>query len=146
MTAVALLGDTATSAAIATVVATGITSFTGWAIARSARRSSERGQEQTSRTDLEKEAFQRAKGFYVDTIDRQAAEMERQARELERQDRELEECRRVEARLRRDQEALRLSEARSQRRVEELSARVEELAAELGTAQAALRQQRGGAS
>lgn len=56
-----------------------ITALATVATQRAAAKAAVRNAELTSRTDLEREAFERAKGFYTDTIDRQAAEI----RELE---------------------------------------------------------------
>ena len=55
---------------IAAVIAAAAAAFT----ARSASRASTRSTEVASRTDIEKEAFERAKEFYTDTIDRLTAE------------------------------------------------------------------------
>jgi hypothetical protein len=145
MLASLLLGDTATSAGIATIVATAITSFTGYAIARSARVAQERGAETTTRTDIEKAAFERAESYYIKamgrqddtiaqqglTIARQGEKIERQEREIEEQERKLEQCQKREERL--------------QEEVERLSRRVGELDRKLGTAEEELaRVRRGG--
>lgn len=74
-----LLVDTALSTAIATVIAATIAALAAWATQRSAAQAAVRNQSVASRTDIEKEAFERAKTFYTDTIDRQANEV----RELE---------------------------------------------------------------
>lgn len=42
---------------------------------RSAARAAVRNASLSSRTDLEREAFERAKGYYTDTIDRQARDI-----------------------------------------------------------------------
>lgn len=42
---------------------------------RSAARAAVRNAQLSSRTDIEKEAFERAKGYYTDTIDRQARDI-----------------------------------------------------------------------
>ena len=55
---------------IAAVIAAAAAAFT----ARSANRATTRSTEVTARTDIEKEAFERAKEFYTDTIDRLTAE------------------------------------------------------------------------
>lgn len=62
--------------AIATVIAALIAGLAGWATARTSAKSEVRRQETASRTDIEKEAFQRAKDFYTDTIDRQAKQID----------------------------------------------------------------------
>lgn len=69
------MGDTATSTAIATVIATIITAGAALVTQRSAARAAVRNQETSSRTDIEREAFARAQGFYTDTIDRQQREI-----------------------------------------------------------------------
>ena len=68
-------GDTAKSTGIATVLAVLITGAVTLATQRAAAKASVRNQDVASRTDIEKEAFERAKGFYTDTIDRQAHEI-----------------------------------------------------------------------
>lgn len=62
----------AASTAIATVIATVITSAVFLATQRSANKAAERNTNVTSRADIERDAFDRAKTFYTDTIDRQA--------------------------------------------------------------------------
>lgn len=59
--------------AIATVIAAIIAAFAAIATQRSAAAAAVRNQSVSSRTDIEKEAFERAKDFYTDTIDRQGA-------------------------------------------------------------------------
>ena len=68
-----------TDALPAVVVAAAVSGLFGWVTQRSAARANLRSTETTTRTDIEKEAFERAKGFYTDTIDRQ----DRQITELE---------------------------------------------------------------
>ncbi|HET6909052.1 MAG TPA: hypothetical protein VFH54_06920 [Mycobacteriales bacterium] len=77
------MGDTATSTAIATVIATIITAGAALVTQRSATRAAVRNAEVTSRTDIEKEAFERAKLFYTDTIDRQDRAIETRDRKIE---------------------------------------------------------------
>lgn len=57
--------------AIATVLAALIAGGAAIATQRSAAAAAVRNQSVSSRTDIEKEAFERAKSFYTDTIDRQ---------------------------------------------------------------------------
>lgn len=71
------MGDTA----IASIIAATIAGLVGWATSRQSRKAQEASAEAavanqavSSRTDLERDAFERAKGFYTDTIDRQHAE------------------------------------------------------------------------
>ena len=75
------MGDTA----IASIIAAAIAGLVGWATSRQSRKAQEASakaaaeaavanQTVSSRTDLERDAFERAKGFYTDTIDRQHAE------------------------------------------------------------------------
>lgn len=75
------MGDTA----VATVIAALIAALVGWATSRHNNRSQEASakaaaeaavasQTVASRTDIERDAFERAKSFYTDTIDRQHAE------------------------------------------------------------------------
>ena len=65
------MGDFTLTAALATVIATTITGGVMLLTQRSAAAAAVRNQSTASRTDIEKEAFERAKGFYTDTIDRQ---------------------------------------------------------------------------
>lgn len=73
------MGDTATATAIATILSAGIAAAVGIITQRSAARASVVNAATVSRTDIEREAFDRAKSYYTDTIDRQATEL----RELE---------------------------------------------------------------
>lgn len=52
-----------------------ITAFGAILTQRSAARAAVRNVQLSSRTDLELEAFERAKGYYTDTIDRQARDI-----------------------------------------------------------------------
>jgi len=61
--------------AIATVIAAFISALAVIATQRSAAAAAVRNQSVSSRTDIEKEAFERAKGYYTDAMDRQAAEI-----------------------------------------------------------------------
>ena len=61
--------------AVATIIAAIIAAFAAIATQRSAAAAAVRNQSMSSRTDIEKEAFERAKDFYTDTIDRQGAEI-----------------------------------------------------------------------
>lgn len=67
------MGDNIQITAVATIIAAIIAAFAAIATQRSAAAAAVRNQTMTSRTDIEKEAFERAKGFYTDTIDRQGA-------------------------------------------------------------------------
>ena len=69
------MGDPTVIAGILGVVSIGISGLAGWATHKSAMRASERNTTVTSRTDIEREAFARAQGFYTDTIDRQQKEI-----------------------------------------------------------------------
>lgn len=72
----AIAGDTALVTAFASVIAAVIAGAFGWATVRTTARSEVRRQDTASRTDIEKEAFERAKTFYTDTIDRQSDQIE----------------------------------------------------------------------
>jgi cell division protein FtsB len=52
-----------------------ITALGAIATQRSAARAAVRNAQTASRTDMEQEAFERAKGYYTDTIDRQARDI-----------------------------------------------------------------------
>lgn len=76
------LGDTA----IASILAAAIAGVVGWLTAKSnkkaqvaaataAANAAVQNQTLSSRTDIEKEAFERAKGYYTDTMDRQQVEI-----------------------------------------------------------------------
>ena len=76
------LGDTAVASILAAVVA----GLVGWLTARAnkkaqvaaaeaAAKAALASQELHSRTDIEKDAFERAKGYYTDAMDRQGAEI-----------------------------------------------------------------------
>lgn len=67
------MNDSVQITAIATVIAAVIAALAAIATQRSAAAAAVRNQSVSSRTDIEKEAFERAKGFYTDTIDRQDA-------------------------------------------------------------------------
>lgn len=67
---------TALTTAIATVIAAAIAAVAAIATQRSSAAAAVRNQSISSRTDIEKEAFERAKGFYTDTIDRQSVEIQ----------------------------------------------------------------------
>lgn len=67
--------DGIAATAVATVIAAGIGALAAWATGRSAARAQVIAASTSSRSDLEQEAFERAKGFYTDTIDRQAGEI-----------------------------------------------------------------------
>lgn len=105
------MGGTATSTAIASVIAVIITGMVTLATQRAAAKASIRNQDTQSRTELERDAFERAKAFYTGVIDRQ--------------DQEIRDCHD-------ENQAL-------QARVNELRSRVDALERELGTAQKALR-------
>jgi chromosome segregation ATPase len=76
------LGDTAVASILAAVVA----GLVGWLTARANKKAqvaaaeatakaAVAGQELHSRTDIERDAFERAKGYYTDAMDRQGAEI-----------------------------------------------------------------------
>jgi hypothetical protein len=69
------MGEQAVMTAIATVLAALISGIAVIATQRSAAAAAVRNQSISSRTDIEKEAFERAKGYYTDAMDRQAAEI-----------------------------------------------------------------------
>lgn len=69
------MGEQAIMTAIATVIAAAISAVAVIATQRSAAAAAVRNQSVSSRTDIEKEAFERAKGYYTDVADRQAAEI-----------------------------------------------------------------------
>jgi len=112
------VGDTATSTAIATLIATFITAGAAWATQKSAAKAAVMNQSTASRTDIEKEAFSRAEAFYKGAMDRQDAE-------IARQDKEINECHA-------ENRALKVE-------VDGLKTRVKTLEDELETARRALR-------
>lgn len=57
------------------IVAAIISSLAGYLIQRTSAKASTTNASIASRTDIEREAFERAKGYYTDTIDRQQAEI-----------------------------------------------------------------------
>lgn len=67
------MSDSVQITAIATIIAAVIAAIAAIATQRTAAAAAVRNQSMSSRTDIEKEAFERAKGFYTDTIDRQGA-------------------------------------------------------------------------
>lgn len=67
--------DVATTTAIATVLSALITGLIGYVIQRTSARASTANTLISSRTDIEREAFERAKSFYTDVIDRQQQEI-----------------------------------------------------------------------
>lgn len=67
---------------IAAIGAAALTGFFGWVTQKAAAKAAVRNAELSSRTDIEREAFERAKGFYTDVIDRQAAEQLEADREI----------------------------------------------------------------
>lgn len=69
------MGDTALATAVATVIATAITGLAGWATQKSAANAAAKNAAIASRTEVEKEAFERAKEFYTEVIDRQGNEI-----------------------------------------------------------------------
>ena len=80
--------------AVATIIAAVLAAMAAIATQRTAAAAAVRNQTVSSRTDIEKEAFERAKGFYTDTIDRQGAnihELEDDVTSLKRRVRALEE-------------------------------------------------------
>lgn len=62
--------------AVATIVATLISAVAAVLVGYYTQRSAARAAAITSRTDIERDAFERAKGYYTDTIDRQSREIE----------------------------------------------------------------------
>ncbi len=72
---IAQLSENATSTAIASVIAAAVAGFAAWATQRTAAAAAVRNQSVASRTDIELAAFERAKTYYTDTIDRQDAEI-----------------------------------------------------------------------
>jgi predicted RNase H-like nuclease (RuvC/YqgF family) len=71
--------DTSGISVAASIIAVVVSAAAAVLTQRSASRAATKSTETTSRTDIEKEAFERAKSFYTDTIDRQ----DRQITELE---------------------------------------------------------------
>lgn len=66
---------TFTEQGVAGVVVIGLSVIASLLTSRSATKAAVKSTEISSRTDIEKEAFERAKGFYTDTIDRQASQI-----------------------------------------------------------------------
>lgn len=67
--------DAALATSIGSAVVAGIAGLSAFASQRAAAKASIRNTDTTSRTAIEAEAFERAKSFYTDTIDRQAHEI-----------------------------------------------------------------------
>lgn len=74
--------NAAVATAVATVVAAVIAGLVAWLTSRTAARAQVQSQQTASRTDIEKEAFERAKSYYGDAMDRQNAEIQRQDAEI----------------------------------------------------------------
>lgn len=72
----------ASTAAIASVVSGCVAALVAYLTKRSSDQASIAIAETTTRGQVEEEAFERAKSFYTDTIDRQAAEIREQAEEI----------------------------------------------------------------
>lgn len=126
------MSDQVQITAIATVIAAIIAAFAAIATQRSAAAAAVRNQTVSSRTDIEKEAFERAKNFYTDTIDRQDG----QIHELES------DIANVRGRLKAVEEELATERALSQSerdRAQRLQARIEALQKQLDLAQQTLR-------
>lgn len=116
--------STAIATAIATVLSALIAAIVGIVTHRSASRSSERTQQVVSRTDIEKEAFDRASGLL-------SAQFERQEREIARQDAELDGLHKEVDALRREVRDLRESNEASLTTIAARDAQIRGLAAEL---------------
>jgi len=67
---------------VASVTVAAIAAGGAWASQRAAARASVRNAATTSRTDLEKEAFERARAYYSGALERQDVEIARQDAEL----------------------------------------------------------------
>lgn len=62
-------------AGLATLLSAVIAGFVAWATARTSSKAHVDSTMVSTRADTEREAFERAKGFYTDTIDRQSVEI-----------------------------------------------------------------------
>lgn len=76
------MSDTAWTIALATVISAVVAALSGYLTQRASSNAQIVTSATASRSDLEREAFERAKDYYTDTIDRQAAEIHEQASEL----------------------------------------------------------------
>jgi peptidoglycan hydrolase CwlO-like protein len=119
------MADSNAFAAIAGVVSVTISAGVGWATHKSATRSVERNNSLTSRTDIEKEAFERAKSFYTDTIDRQ--------------DHDLDELREENRRLKQEVAGVHRENRELMNQLDDLKGRVMTCETNLRTAEKALR-------
>lgn len=84
----ALAVDAPLVTSIASVLVAAVAALSALASQRAAASASVKNTDTTSRAAIEAEAFERAKGFYTDTIDRQAreiAELEGDVAELKKQ-------------------------------------------------------------
>lgn len=76
------MSDTAVTVALATVISAVVAALSAYLTQRASTKAQVITTATASRSDLEREAFERAKDFYTDTIDRQATEIHEQAAEL----------------------------------------------------------------
>lgn len=76
------MNDTAWTVALASIVSAMVAALSAYLTQRSSAKAQIITATTTSRSDIERDAFERAKEFYTDTIDRQAAEIHEQADEL----------------------------------------------------------------
>lgn len=118
------MNDTAVATAIATVLSAAIAGVVGLVTHRSAARSAERNQTTISRTDIEKEAFDRASGLL-------SAQFERQEREIERQDREITELHHEVGQLRTEVRELREANEKQADTIARRDAEIRTLAAQI---------------
>lgn len=86
-----MVTDGQQATAIATVLAAAIASGAAWVTQNSAAKRAAETTHLTNRTDIEKEAFSRASGYYKDAMDRQHAEIDEQRAEIDEQRGELRE-------------------------------------------------------
>lgn len=129
--------DNASLALGASLLSVMITAGAGVMTHRSAAKASEHTAQTTSRTDIEKEAFDRAKNYYTDTIDRMSEDLDGTRADLLAQAREHSEA--IDAMESRRAEELRRLRATATAQVKECQEEVEVLRLQLNRAVAMLR-------
>lgn len=85
--------DAGLATAIASILVAAVAAFGAWASQRAAARASQLNTMTTSRVDMEREAYDRARAFDTETIRRQDLEIEELRAQIHRQDLEIEDLR-----------------------------------------------------
>jgi hypothetical protein len=85
--------DAGMATAIGSVIVALVAAFGAWASQRAAARASQLNTMTTSRVDMEREAYDRARAFDTETIRRQDTEIEELRAQIHRQDLEIEDLR-----------------------------------------------------